>query len=83
MVVGTAIEHYILSRLSDKSETKYGKTYFVNVVFSWKGYDIGSRSPGKAVKEIMDQFGLQIAYQTLPDFGVHNSRRASSKIHRG
>src|SRR5215831_1284033 len=43
--VVSAIEHYILSRLSDKNETKYGKTYCVNIVFSRKGYDALGYSP--------------------------------------
>jgi deferrochelatase/peroxidase EfeB len=43
--VASAKECYLLSRLSDADDRNYGKTYFVNVVFSWKGYDALGYSP--------------------------------------
>ncbi len=44
--------------------------------------NIGLRAAGKAVKEIVHQFGLQIADQPYPDFRIHDCRRAPRKIHR-
>src|SRR5258708_30150262 len=44
--------------------------------------DIGARSAGKAVEEVMNQFSLQIANQTLPYLGVHHGSCAPAKIHR-
>src|SRR5881397_2344531 len=44
--------------------------------------DAGARSAGKAVKKVVDEFGLQIADQALPDLGVDHGCRTSAKIDR-
>lgn len=47
--VASAKEHYLLSRLSDKDDHAYGKTYFVNIAFSRKGYDaLGYPAPNES-----------------------------------
>ncbi len=45
--------------------------------------DIGAGSASKAVKEIMNEFGLQIANQTLSHLGVHHGGGASTKVDGG
>ena len=46
------------------------------------GMHAGARASRKAIKEIVNQFGLQIADQAGANFGVHGRGGTAAKIYR-
>src|SRR5438477_451100 len=55
----------------------------VGTAIEYASMDIGARSPGNAVKEVMDEFSLQISHKALSHLGIHHGRSAPAKIERG